>query len=305
MVSTPALSIQNLCKQYTNNSMPALNDVSFSVDPGDFFALLGPNGAGKSTLISILVDLVKKDAGKVCIFGHDIDKNFSAAKRQIGIMPQEFNLSVFELPLQILIQQAGYYGVSRRIAKKRAMDLLAALDLDKVATRQIRMLSGGMKRRLMIARALIHEPRLLILDEPTAGVDVELRRNIWDFLRELNRNGTSIILTTHYLEEAEILCKNIAILRQGKLIQHTDTQSLLQQLHTETFILTLSKAISENITLPNLPFRHIDPLNIAIDITKDQTMNSVFSDLSAAGIEILSVRTQTNRLEELFLRLTQ
>src|SRR5690554_3987942 len=245
---TAALSIRNLCKTY-GNKFEALKGVSLDVAPGDFFAILGPNGAGKSTLIGIISSLVRKTSGQIKIFDADIDESFSRAKQMLGVVPQEFNFSVFEKVEDIVLQQAGYYGIPRSQAIKRTQDLLQRLALWDRRHTQARMLSGGMKRRLMIARALVHEPRLLILDEPTAGVDIELRRSMWQFLEEMNRQGTTIILTTHYLEEAEDLCRNIAIIDHGEIIRHTSKRELLQQLNVETFVLDTEQLMDSALEL--------------------------------------------------------
>jgi len=297
-----ALEIINLKKTY-RNGVVALKGVSFDVEQGDFFALLGPNGAGKSTTIGIITSLVNKTSGKVKIFDHDLDTHPFAVKASIGLVPQEFNFNVFEKVQQILIRQAGYYGINRPTAKNRSAKYLKALGLWEKRNEQGLFLSGGQKRRLMIARALIHEPPLLILDEPTAGVDVELRRSLWTFMAELNKAGTTIILTTHYLEEAENLCKNIAIIDKGQLIEHDSMSSLLQRLHTETFILNLKCPLVYALEIENYSSRVIDPYTIEVDINKQQDINALFSILSEKGIEITSMRNKTNRLEELFLDL--
>lgn len=299
-----ALEITALNKTYQNGVI-ALKEVSFSVEEGDFYALLGPNGAGKSTTIGIITSLVNKTGGKVKIFNYDIDDDFSSAKRYLGVMPQEFNFSIFESCLNVLVFQAGYYGILRKEAFKRAERLLEQLGLYEARNRQVRMLSGGMKRRLMIARALMHEPRLLILDEPTAGVDIELRRLMWSFLTEINqKKGITIILTTHYLEEAERLCKHITILDKGSIIEQSDVKSLLQQLHTETFILDITKPLSSSFQLNGFTFEKVDDLTLAVDVKKTQDLNSLFSLLTAEGITVTSLRNKANRLEELFLKLT-
>lgn len=299
-----ALSIENLGKIYGNN-FEALKDVSLTVDEGDFFALLGPNGAGKSTLIGIISSLVTKTSGHVEIFGHDIDTDFSAAKRLIGLVPQEFNFNVFEPVEEILVNQAGYFGIPRKIGFERAEQYLNQLGLWDKRRSQARELSGGMKRRLMIARALVHRPQLLILDEPTAGVDIEIRRSMWTFLRELNHNGTTIILTTHYLEEAESLCRNIAIIDEGNLIEHTSMKSLLGQLDREVFVLDLKSPI--HTLPPDLPdcLRQIDETTLEVEISHEESVNELFVILSANGIEILSMRNKTNRLEQLFMRIVE
>jgi ABC-2 type transport system ATP-binding protein len=297
-----ALSINHLRKTYENN-FEALKGISLSVDEGDFFALLGANGAGKSTLIGIISSLVTKTAGHVEIFGHDIDKDFSAAKRLIGLVPQEFNFNVFEPVEEILVNQAGYFGIPRKIGFERAEQYLTQLGLWDKRRCQARELSGGMKRRLMIARALVHRPKLLILDEPTAGVDIEIRRSMWKFMRELNRNGTTIILTTHYLEEAENLCRNIAIIDEGKLVEHTSMKNLLTQLQTEVFVLDLKSPLRE---LPgSMPdcLRQIDETTLEVEISHDESINYLFAELSKHGIEVISMRNKTNRLEQLFMHI--
>jgi len=298
-----ALSIDNLTKVY-KNGLIALSDVSLTVTHGDFFGLLGPNGAGKSTTIGIISSLIKKTSGRVSIFGMDIDVHFLAAKLQLGVVPQEINFNYFLSPWNILLDQAGFYGVPRRIAKVRAEHYLKKLGLWKYAKNESRQLSGGMKRRLMIARALLHEPKLLILDEPTAGVDIELRRHMWDFLRDLNSQGITIILTTHYLEEAESLCKNIAIINHGKIIVTGPTKSLLEQLHKTTFVLDLAAALPAAPHIPGLAIRLTDPTTLEIDVSNTETLNVIFDKLSQANIAITSMRNKTNRLEELFVHLT-
>jgi len=304
-----ALTIRNLKKTYTNG-LEALKGVSLDVEEGDFFALLGPNGAGKSTTIGIICSLVTKTSGSVEIFGHDIDTDFSAAKRQLGLVPQEFNFNVFEPVEEILVNQAGYFGIERKTAFVRAEQYLKQLGLWEKRRVQARELSGGMKRRLMIARSLMHRPRLLILDEPTAGVDIEIRRSMWNFMRELNRSGTTIILTTHYLEEAESLCRNIAIIDEGELIENTSVKHLLSQLQTETFVLDIRSPITALPTI-NRPasngdcLRLIDETTLEADISKDCSINFLFEELSKSGIEVLSMRNKTNRLEQLFVHLVE
>jgi ABC-2 type transport system ATP-binding protein len=299
-----ALSIENLTKTYTNG-FHALKGVSLSVEEGDFYALLGPNGAGKSTTIGIICSLVTKSGGKVRIFDKDIDDDFSSAKRSLGLVPQEFNFNVFEPVEEILVNQAGYFGIDRTIAFERAERYLKQLGLWEKRRSQARDLSGGMKRRLMIARALIHEPRLLILDEPTAGVDIEIRRSMWRFLRELNQRGTTIILTTHYLEEAESLCRNIGIIDDGIIIENTSMKQLLGQLDMETFILDTRAPVNDfPETLPEC-LRKIDTTTLEVDILRDHSINFLFEELSKHGIEILSMRNKTNRLEQLFVHMTE
>lgn len=297
-----ALSIQDLRKVY-DNRLEALKGVSLEVKPGDFFAILGPNGAGKSTLIGIISSLVRKTSGQIKVFDNDIDENFSRAKQMLGVVPQEFNFSVFEKVEDIVLQQAGYYGMPRALAIKRTEDLLKRLALWDKRHTQARMLSGGMKRRLMIARALVHEPRLLILDEPTAGVDIELRRSMWDFLREINAAGTTIILTTHYLEEAESLCKHVAIIDHGQIIQNTSVRKLLQQLNREVFILDTAEVLEAMPVVDGYVFRQLDEHSLEVEIEKGQALNPVFSALSEQRIQVVSMRNKANRLEELFVSL--
>ena len=296
-----ALSISKLEKTY-KGGFQALKGIDLTVKQGDFFALLGPNGAGKSTTIGVITSLVNKTAGKVAVFGHDIDQELEAAKSFIGLVPQEFNFNQFEPLMKILVNQAGYYGVERTIALERAEKYLKQLDLWDKRNDAARMLSGGMKRRLMIARALMHEPKMLILDEPTAGVDIELRRSMWDFLRELNQQGITIILTTHYLEEAETLCRNIAIIDSGIIVENTDMKSLLAKLDVETFVFDL-KPESKAAQLTDFCYRVIDDHTLEVDVKKSQTINQVFTELTQQGIEVLSMRNKSNRLEELFVSL--
>ena len=296
-----ALTISGLEKTY-KGGFQALKGIDLTVNQGDFFALLGPNGAGKSTTIGIITSLVNKTAGKVAVFGHDIDQELEAAKSFIGLVPQEFNFNQFEPLMKILVNQAGYYGVERSIAVERAEKYLKQLDLWDKRNDAARMLSGGMKRRLMIARALMHEPKMLILDEPTAGVDIELRRSMWEFLRELNQQGITIILTTHYLEEAEMLCRNIAIIDSGIIVENTDMKSLLAKLDVETFVFDL-KPNSKPAHLTGFCFRVVDDHTLEVDVKKCQTINQVFTELTQQGIEVLSMRNKSNRLEELFVSL--
>lgn len=301
---TPALSIQNLSKTYRNN-FQALKGISLDVKPGDFFAMLGPNGAGKSTTIGIICSLVKKTSGKVAIFGKDIDTDFSAAKAELGVVPQEFNFNQFEKVQDIVLNQAGYYGMPLALAKERSEKYLRQLGLWDKRSDVSRGLSGGMKRRLMIARALIHEPRLLILDEPTAGVDIELRRSMWQFLRDINAAGTTIILTTHYLEEAESLCRNVAIIDQGKIIENTSIRSLLGQLNREVFILDTKEVVGQNLQLPGYKLHRIDDNTLEVEIERGQSMNALFDGLSQHGLHVVSMRNKANRLEELFVSLVE
>ena len=301
---TNALTIENLKKTYANG-FQALKGVSLNVAQGDFYALLGPNGAGKSTTIGIICSLVTKTSGKVSIFGHDIDKDFSTAKRLIGLVPQEFNFNVFEPVEEILVNQAGYFGIDRKTAFTRAEQYLNQLGLWDKRREQARDLSGGMKRRLMIARSLMHEPKLLILDEPTAGVDIEIRRSMWTYLRDLNARGTTIILTTHYLEEAESLCRHIGIIDEGELIESTSMKHLLSQLDVETFVLDIKEPVGEVPRLQPDCVRRIDATTLEADISKECSINFLFDELSKRHIEVLSMRNKTNRLEQLFVRIVE
>ena len=297
---TPALSLRNLRKVY-NEKFEALKGISLDVMPGDFFAMLGPNGAGKSTTIGIISSLVRKTSGTVEVFGKSIDTDFSIAKKYLGVVPQEFNFSMFEKVEDIVLQQAGYYGLPRKQALVQTEKYLKQLSLWDKRSTSARMLSGGMKRRLMIARALVHEPQLLILDEPTAGVDIELRRSMWEFLREINAAGTTIILTTHYLEEAESLCRNVAIIDQGAIVKNTSVKSLLQQLNKEVFIFDVLGNLQ---SLPNLNGHHVAQIDVhsfEVEVEKGQSLNAVFTQLTAQGFEIVSMRNKSNRLEELFI----
>ena len=296
-----ALEIQNLNKTY-KGGVNALKNMSLCVKEGDFFALLGPNGAGKSTTIGIISSLVNKSSGGVKVFGYDLDTQLVEAKKQLGLVPQEFNFNQFETVEQIVINQAGYYGVEKELAKERAKKYLSQLDLWGKRKERARNLSGGMKRRLMIARALMHEPRLLILDEPTAGVDIELRRSMWDFLREINRQGVTIILTTHYLEEAEMLCRNIGIINHGELIENTSMKALLGKLEVETFILDV-KLNGNKPELEGISWKLPDNHTLEVDINKGDSLNHVFSLLTEQGIDVISMRNKANRLEELFVTL--
>lgn len=297
-----ALEVRGLVKQY-RNGVQALKGIDLCVAEGDFFALLGPNGAGKSTLIGICTSLVTKTAGTLAIFGHDIDRELEAAKACIGVVPQEFNLNQFETPLTIVVNQAGFYGIPRKQALARAEEVLTQLSLWDKRNKMARTLSGGMKRRLMIARALVHSPRLLILDEPTAGVDIEIRRSMWDFLRQLNEQGTTIILTTHYLEEAESLCRNIAIIDRGRIAESDRMDRLLRKLHAETFVLSLQEAVTELPRIDGYELRRIDEHTLEVDISKERDLNGLFAKLSADGLHVLSMRNKVNRLEEIFMRL--
>lgn len=298
-----ALEINNLKKVY-GSGVEALRGIDLSVKEGDFYALLGPNGAGKSTTIGIITSLVNKTSGKVNVFGYDLDKDLVRAKQQIGLVPQEFNFNPFETVQQIVVNQAGYYGVSRKEAMKRSEKYLKQSNLWEKRNVRARMLSGGMKRRLMIARALMHEPRLLILDEPTAGVDIELRREMWEFLRELNENGTTIILTTHYLEEAEMLCRNIGIIQSGELIENTSMKELLSKLQFETFIFDLAPYDTKPV-IEGYACTFEDEQTIAVEVERNQGVNGIFDQLTRQGIKVLSMRNKSNRLEELFLKITE
>jgi ABC-2 type transport system ATP-binding protein len=297
-----ALSFQQLTKTY-KNGVHALKGIDLTVEAGDFFALLGPNGAGKTTAIGIVTSLINKTSGKVAVFGHDIDTDLAVAKSCIGLVPQEINFNQFETVSTILVNQAGFYGIPRHLAHARLEKHLTTLQLWDKRNAVSRTLSGGMKRRLMIARALMHEPRLLILDEPTAGVDIEVRRTMWTFMRDINRAGTTIILTTHYLEEAESLCRHVAIIDKGRIIENDRMSRVLRKLHTEIFVFNLRNPIA---AAPSLPGYHVtmpDDHTLEIEVSKEQNLNDIFSRLSGAGVEVLSMRNKTNRLEELFMRL--
>ena len=295
-----ALSIEDLHKQYAGGVV-ALKGVSLEVEQGDFFALLGPNGAGKSTMIGIISSLVNKTRGRISVFGHDLDSDLESVKSCIGLVPQEFNFGVFEKVVNIVANQGGYYGLGRELAFARAEKYLRRLDLWDKRDKPSRTLSGGMKRRLMIARALVHEPKLLILDEPTAGVDIEIRRSMWDFLREINGQGTTIILTTHYLEEAENLCRNIAIIDHGEIMENTSTKTLLSKLNMETFILDTNEEITRLPDTDDYALTVVDSHTLAVDVPREKDLNHLFTLLTAHGINILSMRNKTNRLEELFM----
>ena len=301
---TLALSIKQLRKSYANG-FEALKGVDLEVEEGDFFALLGPNGAGKSTAIGVLSTLVNKTSGSVQVFGHDLDSNPLDLKRCIGLVPQEFNFNQFETARDILITQAGYYGIKRKEALVRSEELLKQLGLWDKRDVASRMISGGMKRRLMIARALMHRPRLLILDEPTAGVDIELRRSMWEYLTELNTQGTTIILTTHYLEEAEQLCRNIAIIDHGHIVENTSMRELLGQLSQETFLLDLKQTQTQTPELDGYPAQMVDECTLEVQVGKHQGLTDLFTQLSAQGVEVLSLRNKSNRLEELFVSLVE
>ncbi|MFZ3202251.1 MAG: ABC transporter ATP-binding protein [Pseudomonas sp.] len=299
-----ALSIRQLTKTY-GNGFQALHGIDLDVAEGDFFALLGPNGAGKSTTIGILSTLVTKTSGTVNVFGHDLDKQPSALKRCLGVVPQEFNFNQFEKVFDIVVTQAGYYGIPARIAKERAEQYLNQLGLWDKRNVPSRELSGGMKRRLMIARALVHQPRLLILDEPTAGVDIELRRSMWSFLTELNQQGITIILTTHYLEEAEQLCRNIGIIDHGRIVENTSMRELLKKLHVETFLLDLKESLLVPPQLIGYPAHLLDHHTLEVQVDKNQGITELFRQLALQKIEVLSLRNKTNRLEELFVSLVE
>lgn len=296
----PALEVTRLVKTYTGG-LQALKGVDLAVEEGDFFALLGPNGAGKSTLIGIIASLVNKTSGSVRVFGRDLDTDPEGVKSCIGLVPQEFNFNLFLPAIEVVINQAGYYGIPQREARVRAERYLRQLELWDRRDTEMRRLSGGMKRRLMIARALVHEPRLLILDEPTAGVDIEIRRSMWSFLKELNTQGTTIILTTHYLEEAESLCRNIAIINQGEVTERSDIGALLARLHTETFVLNLKGRMAELPQLGGFVLNHVDDCTLEVEMSREHTINGLFETLSRNGIEVISMRNKQNRLERLFL----
>ncbi|WP_318454571.1 ABC transporter ATP-binding protein [Photobacterium leiognathi] len=296
-----ALEIKSVRKTY-KGGVEALKNMNLTVTEGDFFALLGPNGAGKSTTIGIISSLVNKTSGSVKIFGYDLDSEKVDAKNQLGLVPQEFNFNPFETVEQIVVNQAGYYGVERSVAKERAKKYLSQLDLWGKRSERARNLSGGMKRRLMIARALMHEPKLLILDEPTAGVDIELRRSMWAFLRKINQEGVTIILTTHYLEEAEMLCRNIGIINHGELIEHTSMKDLLGKLELETFILDIEPQ-TQTPKLTGMNSQLVDSTTLEVELKKGESLNPVFTQLSEQGIAVKSMRNKSNRLEELFVTL--
>ena len=305
---TNALEIVDLYKTY-KNGVQALCGINLEVKKGDFFALLGPNGAGKSTAIGVLTSLVNKSSGTVKIFGHDLDKELETAKSYIGLVPQEFNFNQFEPTIEIVVNQAGFYGISRKIAYQRAEKYLKQLSLWDKRYTVGRELSGGMKRRLMIARALVHEPRILVLDEPTAGVDIEIRRSMWEFLKEINEQGTTIILTTHYLEEAETLCKNIAIINKGIVIENTGMQDLLSKLNVETYILNTEEQLKDKLQDGSegegCNVKLVDELTFEVEISKNYSLNDLFAELNSRKVNISSLRSKSNRLEELFVRLVE
>lgn len=299
-----ALVIEGLTKTY-KNGFQALKGINLSVEQGDFYALLGPNGAGKSTTIGIISSLVKKTEGKVTVFGYDLDTDLSLAKQQLGVVPQEFNFGQFEKVVDIVATQAGYYGIDKKTAYQRAEKYLKKLGIWDKKDQQARMLSGGMKRRLMIARAMVHEPKMLILDEPTAGVDIELRRSMWEFLIELNQQGTTIILTTHYLEEAEMLCRDIAIIDKGRIVQDTDMKSLLATLDVEYFLLDLRAPVTQAPSIPDVDVKMTDERTLEVAVSKNQSINQVFIALNEQGVDVLSLRNKSNRLEELFVSMVE
>lgn len=299
-----ALTIKGLKKSYSNGFV-ALKGIDLEVKEGDFFALLGPNGAGKSTTIGVISSLVTKTDGSIKIFDYDVDEDFSSAKNQIGLVPQEFNFNMFEKVIDIVVNQGGYYGLPRVVATERAEKYLKQLGLWDKKDSQSRRLSGGMKRRLMIARALVHEPRLLILDEPTAGVDIELRRSMWEFLRKINEQGTTIILTTHYLEEAESLCRNLAIIDEGSIVENTSMKQLLQRLDKETLIFDLIEPIEKAPVMDDCQTQLVDAHTLEVETSKSNTLNTIFNKLSEQGVEVSSMRNKSNRLEELFVSLVE
>jgi len=300
----PALTVTKLTKVYRNGH-ETLKGVDLTVEEGDFFALLGPNGAGKSTLIGIVSSLVNKTGGKVQVFGHDLDREPEAVKACLGLVPQEFNFNLFLPVVEVVLNQAGYYGIPRREARTRAEYYLRQLELWERRGSQMQTLSGGLKRRLMMARALVHRPRLLILDEPTAGVDIEIRRSMWTFLRELNAGGTTIILTTHYLEEAESLCRNIAIINDGRIAEHVDMGALLGRLETETLVLDLRERPTRLPQLDGCVLTRLDDWTLEVEVSRDNSINRLFEALSRDGIEVVSLRNKRNRLEQLFLTLVE
>ncbi|TDO06842.1 ABC transporter ATP-binding protein [Halomonas ventosae] len=304
-MAEPALSIRGLTKVY-GNGFQALKGIDLDVAEGDFYALLGPNGAGKSTILGVVCSLVQKTAGRVTIFGTDIDRDFARAKYHLGVVPQEFNFSQFEKVIDIVLAQAGYYGMSRREALPRAEELLRDLSLWDKRNGSARMLSGGMKRRLMIARALMHRPRLLILDEPTAGVDIELRRSMWEYMRRINREeGTTIILTTHYLEEAESLCRRVGIINHGEIIRDTSVRQLLAELDTETFLFDLAHSVEAAPEVEGFEINRVDDAQLAVVVHRGQRLNDVFTALSEQGIQVMSMRNRANRLEEMFVSMVE
>jgi ABC-2 type transport system ATP-binding protein len=299
-----ALSFHNLTKIY-RNGVQALKGIDLDVEEGEFFALLGPNGAGKTTAIGIVTSLVNKTGGTVAVFGHDIDRELELAKSCIGLVPQEINFNQFEVVSTILLNQAGFYGIPRGLARERMEKYLKQLQLWEKRDAVSRTLSGGMKRRLMIARALLHEPRLLILDEPTAGVDIEVRRSMWGFMRRINEEGRTIILTTHYLEEAESLCRRVAIIDHGRIVENDRMSTVLMKLHTEVFVLNTRQPLTGMPHLPGYVVHMPDEHTLEVEVSKEQNLNDIFARLTQAGIEVLSMRNKANRLEELFMRLVE
>ncbi len=300
-----ALSIRGLTKTYSNGVI-ALRGIDLDVAEGDFFALLGPNGAGKTTTIGIIMSLVEKSGGTVSVFGHDIDRELDRAKTCIGLVPQEINFNQFEKVFTVIVNQAGFYGIPRKLAVERSEKYLRQLQLWDKRDQIARSLSGGMKRRLMIARALVHEPKLLILDEPTAGVDIEIRRSMWTFLRMINEQGTTIILTTHYLEEAESLCRNIAIIDGGRIIEKDTMAGVIRKLSQETFVLNFRCAgVDAALACPATSTRLVDDHTIEVEVKREQGLNDIFARLSQQGVEVVSMRNKVNRLEELFMRLVE
>ena len=299
-----ALSIKQLTKTYSNG-FQALKGLDFDVEPGDFYALLGPNGAGKTTAIGIICSLINKTSGQVEIFGHNIDTDVEAAKECIGLVPQELNLNIFDSALNIVVNQAGYYGIDRKLALERAEQYLGELRLWDRRFDQARNLSGGMKRRLMIARALIHEPKLLMLDEPTAGVDIEIRRSMWEFLRNINEAGTTIILTTHYLEEAESLCRHVAIIDEGEIIENARMSTVIRKLQREVFVLSLREPLKAVPQLPGFETSLLEECELEVTVDADNDLNTLFVRLNELGIEVVSLRNKANRLEELFMDLVE
>jgi ABC-2 type transport system ATP-binding protein len=299
-----ALEVNNLKKTYANG-VEALKGISLNVQEGDFFALLGPNGAGKSTLIGIISSLVNASSGEVKVFGTSVQQQRSKAMSFIGLVPQELNFNQFEKPLEIIVNQAGYYGIGRKVALERAEKYLRQLQLWDKHDKPSRALSGGMKRRLMIARAMVNEPRLLILDEPTAGVDIEIRRSMWEFIRAINESGTTVILTTHYLEEAEELCRNIAIIDHGEIIKNTNMKTLLGTLDVETFVLDTRQPLSQPPVIEGMELVLRDEFTLEASLPKKKSLNALFSSLDSSGVQVLSMRNKANRLEELFLRMVE
>ncbi|MDA9102331.1 ABC transporter ATP-binding protein [Gammaproteobacteria bacterium] len=299
-----ALEISDLKKTYPGGT-EALKGISFAVEEGDFYALLGPNGAGKSSTIGIIGSLVTKTAGKVKIFGIDVDEDLALAKTMLGVVSQEINFSGFEKVIDIVVTQAGFYGIPKSIALPKVEKMLKRLSLWDKRNDQARTLSGGYKRRVMIAKALIHEPKLLILDEPTAGVDIELRREMWTFLKEINENGTTIILTTHYLEEAEQLCRNIGIIDGGLIVENTSMRNLLSRLNVQGFVFDLESPLDETPEIEGFPLKLEDPLTLVVAVNKERSINALFAELSSLGIKVNSMRNESNRLEELFIEMVK